>query len=241
MPRVGERAAAIIVDSKFVRQEVMANLGVAPERVHAIHLGVSREFRPRGEPETCAALQALDLAHGGYVLSVGTIEPRKNVGHVLAAYARLPEPLRERYPLVVAGARGWRAADLESELHALAAAGRIRFLGNVPDADLPVLYSGAAAFVFASKYEGFGLPPLEAMASGVPVLVSERASLPEVVGDAALLIDPEHPEATARRLVALLEDSDARSLLARRGIERAARFTWEACARATLEVYRSVR
>ena len=241
MPRVVERAAAIIVDSEFVRQEVLASLGVAPARVHAIHLGVSQQFRPRGEPETRAVLQALDLAHGGYVLSVGTIEPRKNVGHVLAAYARLPEALRARYPLVIAGARGWRAADLERNLHALAAAGRVRFLGDVPDADLPALYSGAAAFVFASKYEGFGLPPLEAMASGVPVLVSDRASLPEVVGDAARLIDPEQPEDTARRLEELLGDSDARSLLARRGIERAARFTWEACARATLDVYRSIR
>lgn len=241
MPRVVERAAAIIVDSEFVRQEVTAGLDVAPARVRAIHLGVSGEFRPRGELETRAVLQALDLAHGGYVLSVGTIEPRKNVGHVLAAYARLPEALRNRYPLVVAGAGGWRAADLERDLHALAAAGRIRFLGNVPDADLPALYAGAAAFVFASKYEGFGLPPLEAMASGVPALVSDRASLPEVVGDAAWLIDPERPEDTAHRLEALLDDADARSVLARRGIERAARFTWDACARATLDVYRSVR
>jgi len=240
MPRVVERAAAIIVDSEFVRQEVLASLGVAPARVHAVHLGVAPEFRPRGEPETRAALQALDLAHGGYILSVGTIEPRKNVGHVLAAYARLPEALRERYPLVIAGARGWRAADLERELHALAAGGRIRFLGSVSDADLPVLYAGAAAFVFASKYEGFGLPPLEAMASGVPVLVSDRASLPEVVGDAAWLIDPERPEETARSIEGLLDDSDARSVLARHGVERAARFTWDACARATLDVYRSV-
>ena len=241
MPRVVERAAAIIVDSEFVRQEVLASLGVAPGRVHAIHLGVSQEFRPRSEAEARAVLQALDLAHGEYVLSVGTIEPRKNVGHVLAAYARLPEALRARYPLVIAGARGWRAADLERDLNALAEDGRIRFLGDVPDADLPALYSGAAVFVFASKYEGFGLPPLEAMASGVPVLVSDRASLPEVVGDAARLIDPEQPEDTARGLEELLEDSDARSLLARRGIERAARFTWDACARATLAVYRSIR
>lgn len=240
MPRVVERAAAIVVDSEFVRQEVLASLGVAPARVHAIHLGVAQEFRPRGEPETRTALQALDLAHGGYILSVGTIEPRKNVGHVLEAYARLPEALRRRYPLVIAGARGWRAADLERELHALAAGGRIRFLGNVSDADLPALYAGAAAFVFASKYEGFGLPPLEAMASGVPVLVSDRASLPEVVGDAARLIDPERPEETARSIEGLLEDSAARVALARRGVERAARFTWDACARATLEVYRSV-
>ena len=241
MPRVVERAAAIIVDSEFVRQEVLGSLGAAPARVRAIHLGVSQEFRPRGEPETRGVLQALDLAHGGYVFSVGTIEPRKNVGHVLAAYARLPEDLRARYPLVIAGAQGWRAADLERELHSLAAGGRIRFLGDVSDADLPVLYSGAAAFVFASKYEGFGLPPLEAMASGVPALVSDRASLPEVVGEAAWPIDPERPEDTARRLEAVLEDSDARSLLARRGIERAAGFTWEACARATLDVYQSIR
>ena len=240
MPRVVEEAAAIIVDSEFVRQEVLSCLGVAPGRVHAVHLGVSPAFRPRSAQETHDSLQGLALDHGEYLLTVGTIEPRKNVAHVLAAYARLPAALRDRYPLVVAGARGWRAEGLEKELRLLAERGRVRFLGHVADGDLRALYAGAAAFVFASKYEGFGLPPLEAMASGIPVIVSDRASLPEVVGDAAWTLDPERPDETAGRIEALLGDPDSRAQLARRGIERAALFTWDACARATLDVYRAI-
>lgn len=240
VPRAVANAAAIIVDSEFVRQEVVTSLGVDPGRVHAVHLGVAPDFHPRGAALTRAVLQPLDLVHGSYLLSVGTIEPRKNVRHVLAAYARLPEKLRERHPLVIAGARGWRAADLENDLQALASRGRIRFLGRVPDADLPALYAGAAAFVFASRYEGFGLPPLEAMACGVPVLVSDRASLPEIAGGAAGMLDPEQPGETARAIEALLVDPDARAVLARRGAERASVFTWETCARATLDVYRSI-
>jgi glycosyltransferase involved in cell wall biosynthesis len=232
MPRALARTAAILVDSEFVRQEVLATFGIDPVRVHTAYLGVSPAFRPRSDVETRATLGALDLVHGEYVLAVGTIEPRKNVKHVLDAYARLPEAMRKRYPLVIAGAKGWRAADLESELRALVERGLIRFLGYVADDDLPLLYAGAAAFVFASIYEGFGLPPLEAMASGVPVLVAERAALPEVTGDAALKLDPARPDETARTLASMLDE--------RRGLERAADFTWEACAHATLRVYREV-
>jgi alpha-1,3-rhamnosyl/mannosyltransferase len=240
MPRALSEAAAVFVDSEFVRQEVLTTFGVDPVRVHTAYLGVSPRFRPRGDVETRATLSALDLVHGEYVLAVGTIEPRKNVKHVLDAYARLPEATRKRYPLVIAGAKGWRAADLESELRALVERGLIRFPGYVADDDLPLLYAGAAAFVFASIYEGFGLPPLEAMASGVPVLVAERASLPEVTGDAALKLDPARPDDTALKLAALLDDRRIHDDFARRGLERAAGFTWEACAQSTLRVYRSV-
>ncbi|HSU44680.1 MAG TPA: glycosyltransferase family 1 protein [Casimicrobiaceae bacterium] len=240
MPSALARAAAILVDSDFIRHEVLATFGLDPARVHTVHLGVSSAFRLRGRDETRAVLSALDLVHGQYVLAVGTIEPRKNIGHALAAYARLPERLRRRYPLVVAGARGWGAADLERELHALMARGEVRFLGHVPDEDLPVIYAGAGAFVFASIYEGFGLPPLEAMASGVPVLVADRGALPEVTADAAVRLDPEMPDDTSRKLGAVLDDAAMHAELARRGQRRAALFTWDTCARRTLGVYRAV-
>ena len=237
LPRALDRAGAILVDSAFMRDEVVAMFDVSPQRVTVAHLGVSRAFRPRRPEETAVTLRPLGLQHGQYLLSVGTIEPRKNVGHLLAALARLPAALRDTFPLVIAGARGWRAADLERELRLLADRGQVRFLGHVPADDLPHLYAGAAAFVFPSLYEGFGLPPLEAMACGVPVLVSNRAALPEVVGDAGLVFDPEQPQDIAVKIAAILEDSSARADLAHRSTNRARCFTWSACAQATVEAY----
>jgi len=238
VPRTLERAAAILVDSDFVRDEVIAAFGCPPGRVHTAHLGVARSFHPRSAAQTAPTLVALRLQHGSYVLSIGTIEPRKNVEHALDAYALLPQSLRDRHPLVIAGMPGWRATALEKRLRLLATRGDVRFLGEVGAAALPLLYAGAAAFVFPSLYEGFGLPPLEAMASGVPVLVANRASLPEVAGDAALLLDPDVPEATARQLRSLLEDDDARRCWSERARRRAAAYTWEACARRTIDAYR---
>ncbi len=164
----------------------------------------------------------MGLNHGGYILTVGTIEPRKNILHVLEAFAQIPAAIRERFPLVVAGARGWRASDIVSRLRRLADRGQIRFLGHVGGATLPCLYAGAASFVFPSLYEGFGLPPLEAMASGVPVIASNRASVPEVMGDAGQSLEPDSPEDTAAKITALLDDPSERAAMAQRGIERAA-------------------
>lgn len=239
LPRALDQSTAIIVDSAFVRDELLSTFAILPERISVAHLGVSPQFRPRNAEETATTLRPLELRHDGYILSVGTIEPRKNVGHALGAYALLPETLRERYPLVIAGARGWRAADLERELRLLTDRGQIRFLGNVASADLLNLYAGAALFVFPSRYEGFGLPPLEAMASGVPVLASEGSALSEVMGDAGLPLDPDVPESTAAKIAQLLEDRALHAKLAGRGIVRARSFTWDACAQATMAVYRA--
>jgi glycosyltransferase involved in cell wall biosynthesis len=239
LPRALAQSAAILVDSAFVRDELLSTFAVRRERVKIAHLGVGPEFRPLNMEETATTLEPLDLRHGGYILSVGTIEPRKNLGHVLAAYALLPAALRDRFPLVIAGARGWRAGDLKRELQLLADRGQIRFLGHVPAIDLPNLYAGTALFVFPSLYEGFGLPPLEAMASGVPVLVSTGSSLTEVIGDAGMTLDPDLPPTTAAKIVELLEDSTLHAELACRGVLRARVFTWDACAQATLAVYRT--
>lgn len=240
LPKALERAGAIMVDSNFVRTEVIDTFGVAPERVHTAHLGVSSVYRKRTEQETAGALQSMGLSHGRYILTVGTIEPRKNVLHVLEAFAQIPAAIRERFPLVVAGARGWRAADIKSRLRRLADLGQIRFLGHVGEAALPCLYAGAASFVFPSLYEGFGLPPLEAMASGVPVIASNRASVPEVMGDAGQSLEPDSPEETAAKITALLDDPSAREAMGQRGIERAAGFTWQACAAVTRKAYSTV-
>jgi alpha-1,3-rhamnosyl/mannosyltransferase len=139
--------------------------------------------------------------------------------------------------LVIAGAPGWKAGALERDLQALHRSGGVRFLGYTPPEDLPLLYAGAAAFVYPSLYEGFGLPPLEAMASGVPVLVSGRSALPEVVSDAGIIIDPDDAQGTASALQSLLQDPAQRAVLAARGRTRASTFTWERCARATMLAY----
>jgi len=199
---------------------------------------VSPGFRPRDPGDTRATLAGLGLSHGAYVLTVGTIEPRKNVSHVLDAYALLPAPMRERFPLVVSGARGWTDAALRSQLRELSRAGNIRFLGHVNKGVLRDLYAGAGLFVFPSLYEGFGLPPLEAMASGAPVLCSTRASLPEITGDAAYPLDPQDPEATAATMRRVLEDESGRCAMAERGIVRAEQFKWTTCAIRTRNVYR---
>ena len=237
LPKAIARASSILVDSNFIRAEVISEFGVAPERVRTAYLGVSGAYRPRTADETGSTLRGLDLLHGKYLLTIGTIEPRKNIAHVLDAYAGLPSDIRKRYPLVVAGAQGWRASAMVSRLRQLAERGEIRFLGHVPAANLPDLYAGAALFVFPSLYEGFGLPPLEAMASGVPVLASDRTSVPEVIGDAGMILDAAQPDLTTAKIAALLEQPAKRAEMAARGLVRAAGFTWAACAAVAREAY----
>ena len=236
LPKAIDRASEILVDSDFVRGEVLTTFGVDAARVHTAHLGVARDFHPRDASQTARSLRPLGLTHGSYLLTVGTIEPRKNLAHMLEAYALLPVAVRERFPLVIAGARGWHSSGMVTRLHRMNDR-QVRFLGQVDRTVLCDLYAGAALFTFPSLYEGFGLPPLEAMASGAPVVVSDRASLPEVVGDAGETMDPIDAEQTAQTLRALLEDPKARLELAQRGLQRASRFTWASCAQVTRAVY----
>ncbi|MDP9107795.1 MAG: glycosyltransferase family 4 protein, partial [Pseudomonadota bacterium] len=168
------------------------------------------------------------------------LEPRKNLATVLAAFARLPAAQRARYPLVIAGGMGWRMDGFSRSLGALLASGEVRLTGYVGQQDLPLLYAGARMLVYPSLYEGFGLPPLEAMASGVPVIVSDRASLPEVVGDAALQVDALDEIALTEQITRLLEDDRLHMKLREAGLMRARQFSWEACARQTLAIYRAV-
>lgn len=236
LPAAIEQAAHILTDSYFQRDEIVGYFGIAPERVTVAHLGTTPEFRPRRAPECAEALQRYGLTYRGYLLSVGTLEPRKNLGMVLDAYARLPAPLRRRYPLVAAGFRGWNTETLVPRLRALARSGDVRPLGFVNDADLPALYSGAALLLYPSLYEGFGLPALEAMASRIPVIASNCSSLPEVVGDAGVQVAPEDVPAMTLAIQELLGDAAAWDRRALAGLERAREFTWERCAATTADV-----
>jgi glycosyltransferase involved in cell wall biosynthesis len=177
------------------------------------------------------------LLYRDYLLFVGNIEPRKNLVALVEAYSQLRNNTRRAPPLAIAGGEGWRNRLIHQAVAASPFAADIRFLGYVPDAELPALMNGALAFVYPSVYEGFGLPPLEAMACGTPVITSNRSSLPEVVGDAALLVHPDDPAELADAMARVVEHESLRDDLRGRGLKQAQRFSWEGTARLTLEVY----
>lgn len=221
-----------------MRGEVLSHFGLDPARVTTVPLGVSGEFVPLGEGEARAGLQSLGLRHGEYFLAVGTLEPRKNLATVVSAFSRLAPNARRATPLVIAGMSGWGRDRVPASLAAMLDAGEARLLGYVGQEKLPALYSGARLFLYPSLYEGFGLPPLEAMACGVPVVASRAASLPEVVGDAGVLVEPRDEAAIANAMQRALEDAAWRNGLGQRGLERARAFTWRRCAEQTFDIYR---
>ncbi|MBX3701923.1 MAG: glycosyltransferase family 4 protein [Dokdonella sp.] len=242
LPRSLEQAACVLTDSQFIASEIEARLGVSPARLRVVPLGVNASYRPRTTGELAAVLQRHRLAQQRYLLVVATQEPRKNLARLVRAYAGLPAALRAQHRLVIAGGRGWLNRELEQAIAPLEARDEARRLGYVDEAELPLLYAGAHAFAFPSLYEGFGLPVLEAMASGIPVLTSRGSSLDEVARDAdgaiALGIDPLDEAAIGDGLRRLLADDAWRAQARTRGIAQAGRFTWSRCVEATVAAYR---
>ncbi len=234
------RANFLITDSEFVRQEIIDFFDWPEAKVRVVPLGVAEEYRPRHADETVGVLGKFGLAFGGYALCVATIEPRKNIGALLSAYEALPQALRNRYPLVLAGAYGWRSEAIHRRIEKGQRQGWLRYLGYVSEADLPLLFSGARGFVYPSLYEGFGLPVIEAMASGLPVLISNRSSLPEVAMGAALIVEAEDVQTMTENIRVLLENDQWRDVAAQRSLEVAAQYSWETTAQKTVEIYRSV-
>lgn len=231
------RAARAIAVSSFTRDEIVRRLGVPAAKVAVVPNAADASFAPRpaGEVARFRAERGLPTR---MILSVGTLEPRKNLVGLLQAFARVA-PATDA-TLVVVGAKGWLYDELFARLDALGLAGRVRFAGRVPDGELPLWYNAAEVFVYPSRYEGFGLPPLEALACGVPVVTSDAASMPEVVGDAAILADPADPVALAAALARVLDDAGLRAALRERGPRRAAQFSWARTAAATRAVYDEV-
>lgn len=240
LPASMAMADRIITVSAFTKRELVDFLGVPSQKIVVIPLGADPVYHPRSQGETASVLERHGLVHGGYLLVVATLEPRKNLARLVRAFAQLPASLRERFPLVLAGPNGWGQGLAAADMPTLEAKGQIRRLGYVADADLPLLYAGAGAFAFPSLYEGFGLPPLEAMACGVPVLTSSASALPEVVGSAALCVDPQDVADIRAGLLRLLTDEAFRRRARQAGPERAARFTWKGCAEQTASVYAEV-
>jgi glycosyltransferase involved in cell wall biosynthesis len=234
------RAGALIAPSQATCRDLVELLGVDAGRIQVIPEATDALFQPVIDPTELARVRHLYHLDRPYVLSVGTAEPRKNLVRLLTAFAACQATLPVTHELVLVGGRGWLTGPLEAAARPLLAAGLLRVLGYVPQTDLPALYSGAAAFAYPSIYEGFGLPVLEALACGAPVLTSNRSSLPEVVGTAGLLVDPDASAAIAAGLCALVTDAALATNLRRRGLSRARQFSWEMAARATLAVYARV-
>ena len=234
--RASARAAdAFIAPSQAVRNDVVRKLGLPADRVSVIPEAAAPAYAPADGAAMASLRQRYGLPNR-YLLSVGSLEPGKNRARLIEAYARLHHEGID-VPLMVAGQRAWNYEGDFELVRRLGLDQQVRFLGYVPDEDLPALYSGALLLAFPSLYEGFGLPVLEAMACGTPVLTSNVSATAEVAGDAALLVDPRSVDGLTSALGRLLTDDALRAELRRRGLARAAEFSWERTARETLTVY----
>jgi glycosyltransferase involved in cell wall biosynthesis len=232
--RSAQRAARVITDSDHSRGEIVEHLGVEPERVEVIPLGVEPRFRP-AEPAPGWLRKRFGIDRP-YILSVGTLEPRKNLAGVIAAFERC-NGFGGEVALVVVGGRGWKTAPIDSAVKRTTT--RLIATGYVEDEELVGLYAGATCFVFPSFGEGFGFPVLEAMACGTAVITSDRTSIPEIAGEAAVLVDPSSSEALSAAIDDVVRNEDRRSELRRSGLERSRRFSWAACAERTAAAYRA--
>ncbi len=233
----------VLCISESTRNDLLDFAPLDPDRVRVTPLAANPEtFRPCVDAQQLAAVRSrYGIPEGPYLLGVSTLEPRKNLDHLIRCFARLVRDERlTDLQLVLVGAKGWEYGPIFEELRKAALPeGRIMVTGFVADADLSPLYSGALAFVYPSLYEGFGLPPLEAMQCGTPAITSNTSSLPEVVGEAGIMVDPRDADTLCQAMLRLYRDGDLRAELARRSLERANLFTWERTAELTISAYRS--
>jgi glycosyltransferase involved in cell wall biosynthesis len=234
-----QRATVIITDSEYTRMEVAKYFSWPLEKIHAVQLASADIFHPRLPSVLGPLLESYGLSVGGYCLFAGTIEPRKNIDMLLDAYAMLPAEVRRKWPLVLTGYRGWNSDVLHARMADASKAGWARYLGFVPMDHLPILFAGARLFVFPSLYEGFGLPVLEAMASGVPVVCSNTSSLPEVAGEAAAMCYSRDVDALSRLISVGLVNEEWRNAASKKGLNQSAKFSWQRCAKETIAVYQA--
>lgn len=240
VPKSIDRAALVLADSFSTKKDLIRLLGVPERKVEVVHGGVDARFTRVTDQSVLQRVRRRYPVESPYILSLGTVEPRKNLSRLMEAYAALRTSGKISHRLLIAGARGWRNSELARVYERLKLDDCIAFLGFVPDEDLPALYTLADLFVYPSLYEGFGLPPLEAMACATPVVCSNTSSLPEIVGDAAALIDPLDVAGLSSAMESLLGNGAQAGLLAARGRERASSFTWARAARRLVSIYEEV-
>ena len=235
--RYNARAASrVIAVSQATKDDLVEHCGIEPDKITVVYSGCDETMQPVEDEATIEKVKARYGIRGDYVLYVGTLQPRKNLGRLLEAYAMVRKQTKrgERPCLVIAGRKGWLYDQITQHVERLGLESEVILPGYVPQDDLPTLLSGARLFVFPSLYEGFGLPVLEAMACGTPVLCSNVSSLPEVAGRAALLIDPLDVASMAEAMNRLLQDEGLRARLVERGLRQVRQFSWDRCARQTL-------
>ena len=237
--RSARSAAQVIALSEHTRTDLINTYNLHPEKVTVVPLAAPARFGPVGDDNELQRVRQTYGIDGDYILSVGSIQPRKNLRRLIEAYSLLrhAKPEGKLPQLVLVGKNAWLYEETLRSLEDRNIGASIILTGYVPESDLPALYSGALCFVYPSYFEGFGLPPLEAMKCGAPVIVGNRTSLPEVVGDAALMIDPLDVNAIAAAIQKVMMDSNFRSELRVKGLERAKVFDWKETARKTLAVY----
>ncbi len=238
------RARRIIAISESTRRDVVRLLGVSPEKVEVVYCGIDDAFRPLAEDQVAAFRSKRGLP-GRFIFFVGTIEPRKNVTRLIEAFADLRsfDVAQDRFAirdlrLVIGGAKGWFYEDVFARVEELGLEGAVMFPGYIPINELPLWYNAAELFVYPSLYEGFGLPPLEAMACGTPVVAANTSSLPEVVGQGGLTVDPLDVEGLAEAMRRALDDEAFWQEMRERGLQRAKGFSWTKTAQETVQVYR---
>lgn len=233
-----KRADMIITISEFSKREIVKYMGIAPEKIEIVPCGVDLErYHPNyTEKEVKFSIEKYGISTG-YLLYLGTLEPRKNIEKLIEAYELLKKEKKSVPKLVIAGKKGWLYECIFSKVEALGLTDEVIFTGYIEDDDVPKLIKGAELFLFPSRYEGFGMPPLEAMACGTPVIASDAASLPEVVGDAGVLVNPESAEDIAEAIMTMMNDSEKRNQLRKLGIDRAQKYTWEHSAELLRECY----
>ena len=237
--RTARQASQVIALSEYARNDIINTYQVSPEKISVIPLSAGERFRPIRDQDELQRVRQTYGIEGEYMLSVGAIQPRKNLGRLVAAYSRLraAKPEGKLPKLVLAGKCAWLYDETLRAIKELNLSDSVILTGYVPENDLPALYSGAVCFIYPSYFEGFGLPPLEAMQCGVPVIVGDRTSLPEVVGTAGILVDPFDVDALAAAIENVISDSDLRAELSVSGLARAKIFEWRETARQTLAVY----
>jgi alpha-1,3-rhamnosyl/mannosyltransferase len=232
--------STIITISQSVKSELMDHYGISNNRIEVTHLAADSSFHPRTAQDCHSTLKANSLNYKKYVLCVATLEPRKNLSAVISAYELLDEHVQQEFPLVMVGPLGWKSSELEKRIRHLNDSGVVKQLGFISQSTLPFLYSGAAAFVYPSLYEGFGLPLLEAMQSGCPSITSNNGALAEVSNGCAIQVDPKKSDDIAQQLNLLLHEPDLGSYHINAGLQRAKDFTWAKTASQTCKIYDSL-